>query len=187
MSASIVVDLLRDSPELVIVVGFLARLARAWQHQLSWPEYRAAMRVKRGLFPLADRFVGDAILWVSDKGGRDDPEYQFTVDASVREVMGELRTAGASLHLLSSLKRRPADFAAEDVAGDRYSVAHAVWTLDDAGEQVEAYLFRNDDGTTDVCAHTEASVDRPIAHLTGTQHNGDKHDVLPTLSVRREA
>jgi len=186
MSATIAVELLREYPWLVVVVGIVARLARAWQHQLSWPEYRAAMRVKRGLFPLVDRVAGTAILWVSDKGGRSDPEYQFTADGSVRDVVRDLRDAGASLHLISSLKRRPDDFSKGDVTGGPYSAAHVVWTLDEAGDQVEAYVFRNDDGTVDVYAHTEASVDNPIAHLTGTQHNGDKYDVLPNLASRRE-
>ena len=183
MSATIAVDLLREYPWLVVVVGIVARLARAYQSQLSWPEYRAAMRVKRGLFPLVDRVAGRAILWVSDKGGRDDAEYQFTADGSVRDVVRDLRDAGGSLHLVSSLKRRPDDFAGTDgVTGDPLSVAHVVWTLDDAGDQVEAYTFRNDDGTVDVYAHTEASVDRPIEHLTGRQRNGDEYDVLPTPS-----
>ena len=181
MSATIAVDLLREYPWLVVVVGIVARFARAYQSQLSWPEYRAAMRVKRGLFPLVDRVAGRVILWVSDKGGRDDAEYQYTVDASVRDVVRDLRRAGASLHLISSLKRRPADFTDDDVTGDPLSSAHVVWTYDDTGDQVEAYLFRNDDGTVDVYAHTEASVDRPIAHLTGKQRDGDKYDTLPDL------
>ena len=185
MSATIAVDLLREYPWLVVVVGIVARLARAWQSQLSWPEYRAAMRVKRGLFPLVDRVAGDAILWVSEKGGRDDDEYQYTVTASVPDVVRELRNAGASLHLLSSLKRRPEDFADGDMTGDPLSNAHVVWTVDDTGDQVEAYLFANDDGTVDVYAHTEASVDHPIAHLTGEQRDGDRYGTLPDLGDER--
>jgi hypothetical protein len=187
MSATIAVDLLREYPWLVVLVGIVARLARAWQHQLSWPEYRAAHRFKRGVFPLADRVAGGVMLWVSDKGGRDDAEYQFTADGSVRDVVRDLRAAGASLHLINSLKRRSTDFSDGDVTGDRYSAAHVVWTRDEAGEQVEVYTFRNYDGTMDVYAHTEASVDNPIAHLTGGQRDGDAYDVLPNVDGTREA
>jgi len=52
-----------------------------------------------------------------------------------------------------------------------------VWTIE--GQQVEAYLFQNSDGSTDLYAHTEASVDNPLAHLTERQRDGDKHGVLP--------
>lgn len=172
MLQSVAVELLRDSPELLVVVAVLARIARAYQTQLTWPEYRAIHRFKRGVFPLVDRVAGGAILWVSDKGGRDDAEYLRTVAGGVREVVAGLQRAGASLHLLNSLKRRPATH------GDPLSAAHVVWTIDD--EQVEAYLFRNTDGTVDVYAHTEASVDDPLEHLTGGQTDGDAHDVVPT-------
>lgn len=185
MSASIAVELLREYPWLVILVGIATRLARAWQSQLTWPEYRAAHRLKRGVFPLLDRVAGNAILWVSDKGGRDDAEYEFTADGSVRDVVRDLRTAGASLHLISSLKRRPADFAADpDATGDPLSGAHFVWTIPGEDDQVEAYVFRNDDASVDVYAHTEASVDHPIAHLAGEQYDGDTYDVLPTGAKR---
>ena len=169
-------DVLRDNPELIAILAVVMRLARAYQSELSWPEYRAAMRVKRALFPLLDLTpIGTAILLVSDKGGREDAEYVETVDASIREVVRDLRKAGASLHLLSSLKRRPGTH------GDPLSVAHVVWTID--GEQVECYLFRNDDGTVDVYCHTEASVDNPLAHLTGVQTDGDAHGVMPELAA----
>jgi hypothetical protein len=176
MSLPSAVELLSQHPELAAALAILLRLARAYQSDLSWPEYRAAMRVKRALFPLLDLTpIGTAILLVSDKGGRDDAEYVETVDASIREVVRDLRAAGASLHLLSSLKRRP------DTHGDPLSVAHVVWTI--GGEQVECYTFRNDDGTVDVYAHTEASVDNPLAHLSGTQTDGDAHGVMPELAA----
>lgn len=178
MSATIAVDLLREYPWLVVLVGIVARLARAWQHQLSWPEYRAAHRFKRGLFPLADRVAGTAILWVSDKRGRDDAEYQFTADGSVRDVVRDLSAAGASLHLVNSLKRRPPDFSTGDVTGDRYTAAHVVWTRDEAAEQVEVYVFRNHDGTVDVYCHGEPSIDNPLEHLTGKQTDGDSTGIV---------
>lgn len=176
MSLPTAVELLTQHPEFAAALAIVLRLARAYQSELSWPEYRAAMRVKRALFPLLDRtLIGTAILLVSDKDGREDAEYVETVDASIREVVRELRTAGATLHLLSSLKRRP------DTHGDPLSVAHVVWTIGE--NQTEAYLFRNDDGTADVYCHSEASVDNPLAHLTGVQTDGDAHGVMPELAA----
>ena len=187
MDPSLAVELLREYPQLLAVVAIVARVARAWQASLTWPEYRALHRFKRGVFPLVDRLAGvtlplvrvtlpGPILLVSDKGGRDDAEYDRTAKGTLREVAGDLRAAGASLHLLNSLKRRPADFA-EDATGDTLSGAHLVWTIDD--DQVEAYLFRNDGGTVDIYVHTEASVDNPLAHLTGEQIDGDAYGVVP--------
>jgi len=178
MDPTTVVELLTEHPQLVVVVAILARLGRAWQSSLSWPEYRAVHRFKRGVFPLVSRIAGNRILLVSDKGGRDDAEYQATVDASVRDTVASLRGAGASLHLINSLKRRP------DTHGDPLTAAHVVWFVDETGEQVEAYLFRNSDGTTDVYVHTETAVDDPLGHLTDAQTDGDAHGVLPELTTR---
>jgi len=170
-----VVELLQDNPELVIVVAFVMRLARAYQTELTWTEYRALHRLKRGVFPLLDRTpLGDAVLLVSDKGGRDDAEYVATVSGGVRETVQALRDAGGTLHLLNSLKRRP------EGRGDPLTDAHVLWTMDD-GHQVECYLFDNDDATVDVYAHTEASVSDPLAHLTARQEDGDAYGVLPPV------
>jgi len=166
-----IVEILQQNPELLVALGVVLRLARAYQTELTWPEYRAIHRVKRGVLPLADK------AWprfVHDKNGRDDAEYIETVDASVRETVQSLRAAGGTLHVLNSLKRRP------DTHGDPYTAAHVVWYVGD-GKQTECYLFANDDGTTDVYAHTETSTDDPLGHLTDRQINGDKYGVLPTL------
>jgi hypothetical protein len=120
--------------------------------------------------------LGNAVLLVSRKGGRDDAEYVTTVGGSVREVVKDLQAAGASLHLINSIKRRP------DTHGDPLTAAHVVWTIPGEGDQVEGYIFRNDDGTIDLYAHTEASTDNPLAHLTGTQTDGDAHGVVPELA-----
>lgn len=176
MSPSLAVELLHEYPELVVLVGVAARLARAWQSQLTWSEYRALHRLKRGVLPLVYRFAPAKILVVSEKGGRDDAEYVATLDASVKKVVSDLKRAGGSLHLINALKRRP------DTHGDPLSAAHVMWTIPGAGDQVEAYLFRNADGTVDLYAHTEASVDRPLQHLTGEQIDGDDYGVLPELT-----
>jgi hypothetical protein len=131
-----------------------------------------AHRFKRGVLPVLARLpvVGPAVLWISEKGGRDDAEYVTTIDASVRAVVADLRRGGASLHLINSLKRRPAGH------GDRLTAAHVVWTIDD--EQVESFLFRNTDGTVDLYAHTETSTDDPLGHLTDPQTDGDAYGVV---------
>jgi len=104
-------------------------------------------------------------------------EYVATLDQSVAQVVRTLRSGGGSLHLISSVKRRP------DTHGDPLSVAHCLWMhADDDGdgnaEQTEAYLFRNDDGSVDVYAHYEASVLNPEAHLTDPQTDGDPEGVV---------
>lgn len=175
MSLPSVVDLLSQHPELAVALAIALRLARAYQTELTWSEYRQLHRLKRGVFPLADRIpaVDKAVLLVSDKGGRGDPEFVRTVDGSVRGVVQDLQAAGATLHLINSLKRRP------DTHGDPLSAAHVIWTVNGGTEQVEGYLFKNSDGTVDLYAHTEAAITDPLAHLTGEQTDGDAYGVLP--------
>jgi hypothetical protein len=168
-----IVELLQENYELVVMLGVVLRLARAYQTELTWPEYRAIHRVKRGVFPLLNRLIPGLPL-IHDKNGRDDAEFIATVDAGVRETVQALRGAGGTLHVLNSLKRRP------DTHGDPYTAAHVVWYV--GKDQVECYAFRNDDGTTDIFAHTETSTDDPLGHLTDRQINGDEYGVLPTLT-----
>jgi len=170
MSASLAVELLAEYPALLAVVALVTRFALAWQTQLTYSEYRIIHRFKRGVFPIAERVAGNAILWVSEKGGREDAEYLTTVDAHYQEVLTDLQNAGGSLHLINSLKRRP------EGNGDTLSIAHVVWTHPD-GAQTEAYLFDNY-GSTDVYAHVEPSPETPLAHLTGEQLNGDTRGVV---------
>lgn len=177
MEVTTAVSLLQEHPELVIVVGIIARLARAWQSQLSWSEYRLYHRLKRGVFPLVDSLAEGAINWIGDKGGRDDAEFIATIELPHRDVVSALKRAGGSLHLISSLKRRPDDH------GDPLSIAHVVWTHVD-GKQTECYLFRNDDGSTDSYAHVETSVDDPLGHLTDEQLDGDTRGVLSDVDFQ---
>lgn len=166
-----IVTVLVDNPELVVVLAVVTRLIRAWQTQLTWSEYRAIHRLKRGVFPLVYRVTRGRLHLINDKDGRDDKEFVATADASVREVVRELSDSGASLHLLCSIKRRP------DTHGDPLTAAHVIWTRGDT--QVEGYLFDNSDGTADLYAHTEASTDNPLEHLTRRQQDGDTVGVLP--------
>jgi len=167
-----IVTVLTDNSELLVVVTAVVQAIRMYQDRLSWSEYRTIHRFKRGVFPVVYLATKGKLHLINDKDGRDDAEYIRTVDKPVRDVVRDLRAAGASLHLLNSIKRRP------DTHGDPLTAAHVVWTMDD-GHQVEAYLFQNSDGSTDVYAHTEASTDDPIPHLTERQEDGDKYGVLP--------
>jgi len=158
------------TPLLIAVVAILARAGLAWQRGLTWPEYRVIHGLRRRLFaafdPLADD-LGRSL--VNQKGGRDDAEYLATISGSVSDVVGVLRDGGASLHLLSTVKRRP---------DGTLSAAHLVWTHAD-GQQTEAYLFDNGDGTVDIYAHIEASVTDPANHVGGDeQRPGDPRGVV---------
>jgi hypothetical protein len=69
------------------------------------------------------------------------------------------------------VKRRPTDH------GDPLSIAHIVW--DHGTDQTEAYLFRNDDGSTDVYAHFEPSPETPAEHVNSdNQQDGDPRGVV---------
>lgn len=167
-----VVDFLAANWWAVLALAVVMRAGLAWQSDLSWPEYRTAHGIRRLLFPVLQRRAPLGFdSFVNRKRGRTDDEYLRTVDADVRATVGRLRAGGGSLHLISSLKRRPADH------GDPLTAAHVVWTHDD-GSQTEAYLFANDDGTTDAYAHHETSVADPDGHLTDPQHDGDPRGVV---------
>jgi len=166
-----VVVLLQENPEAIALLTVVVRAIIVYQRQATWSEYRAIHRFKRGVFPLIYAVTRGALHLINDKDGRDDDEYVTTTSASVREVVKAFKADGASLHLLNSIKRRP------DEHGDPLTAAHVVYMVGD--DQVEVYLFRNNDGTTDIYAHTEASVEDPMAHLTERQRDGDQHGVIP--------
>lgn len=164
------VEIFTEYPAVAVALGLLLRAGLAWQRGLSWYEYRTLHGLKRLVFPVLDARL-TFVSFVNGKGGHDDAEYLRTVDASVPELVGTLRNAGGTLHLISALKRRPA------TRGDPLTRAHLVWTHDD-GHQTEAYLFANDDGTTDVYAHVETGVTDPLGHLTDTQTDGDARGIV---------
>jgi len=164
-----VVSILADNPWLVVVLGILLRAGLAWQSELTYPEYRTLQGIKRLSFPVLDGRVW--AKFVHHKQGREDREFVTTWPATVRTTTARLRRHGGSLHLVASLKRRPATH------GDSLSIAHVVWSHDD-GTQTEAYLFTNDDGTTDVYAHHETGVADPDGHLSDPQTDGDPRGVV---------
>lgn len=158
--------LLDSYPVLVIAIGLLMRAGLAWQRELSWYEFRTLHGLKRMVFPVLDRLEPMGFgLFVTEKRGRNDPEFIVTNEGGIRETVSLLRNGGGSLHLLSSIKRRPVRH------GDPFSRAHVVFT--EGQLQTEAFVFLNDDGTTDVYVHKEASVTDPEAHLEGAFEDGD--------------
>jgi hypothetical protein len=166
------VDLLFENPVAVLALALVLRAGLAWQRSLTWPEYRTLHGIKRLLFPVLQRRRPFGFAeFVNEKGARSDPEFVTTEHGGVKDVVGLCRDAGGSLHLLSSIKRRPPEH------GDKLSMAHVVWTHDD-GTQTECYVFRNSDGTTDVYTHHETSVSDPDGHLSDLQTDGDPRGVV---------
>jgi len=169
-----VVSVLTSNPEAAVALGVVLRLARAYQNELTWPEYRALPRAKVAAVPLLQRLgVGERVLLVTPGYDREHPAFVATVPEGLRETARELRDAGGSLHLICSLKRwdRPRE--------PPFSAAHVVWTVGD--EQVEAILFAHRNGMTSVFVHTETAIDDPVGHLTDGVDAGDEYDVLPRL------
>jgi len=154
---------LLTNPVFVLVVAVVIRYAVAYQRQLSWPEYRTLHAAKRALFPVLDP-VFPRFALVNAKAYRDDsPEFVLAYTQGFRPAVRALRDAGASLHLLSSLKVR------ETPEGQQYTAAHLRWRNDD-GRQTEVFLFHSVDGPgVDVYTHTEAWVEDPDSHVRDTE------------------
>lgn len=164
------IELFSQYPELAAALGILLRVVLAYQRGLSWYEYRTLHGLRRLCFPMLDTTL-PVVSFVNRKGGREDAEYLTTRKATVQATVRQLMEGNGSLHLISALKRRPGEH------GDPLSRAHVVWTHAD-GHQTEAYLFQNDDDTTDVYVHVEESVTDPVGHLTGEQEDGDTRGVV---------
>lgn len=172
---TLIVEFLRAHPEVVVMVGLLARAILAYQRSVTYSEYRTIHALKRGAFPILEAIgprFGVGLPLVHRKGYRQDAEYLTTVDGTLRSVTKRLKSGGGSLHLLNSLKVR------ETPVGRQYSAVHLRWPNGD-GTQTEAYLFPAVDGAgVDVYAHSEASPTDPIEHLDGPQPNGDPYGVV---------
>lgn len=163
-------DALSD-PVVLAVVTLAVAAVVVWQRTLKWPEYRRLHALKLRYAPLVDRHTSLFVL--SRKGYRDDPEYLGTREASVRAVWRRLVDAGGSPHLLNSIKERPLPDGTRQL-----SAAHVVWNHSGEGEQTEAYLFDNGDGTTDVYCHAETWTLDPEGHLSDPQTDGDPKGVV---------
>lgn len=169
---SAIIDLLESNPWLLVAAVIALRTLLAYQRGLSWPEYRTLHALKRRVFPPLDRIEPLGYRWfVLDKQGRGHADFLATVDESPSEVLRTLEASGGDFHLLSSMKRRPED------NGDPYHAGDILWLHGD-GRQTHAYVFENSDGTTDLYAHEESDVTRPVDHLSGEQTHGDPRGVV---------
>jgi hypothetical protein len=154
-------EFLETYPIALAALALIMRAVLAWQSSLSWYEYRTLHGLKRLILPR----IGAGI---NDKGGRDDAEFITTAKQSPRQTVSTLRKAGATLHLVCSLKRRP---------DGTLTYAHLIFEHGD--DQTEAYLFDNGDGTTDVYTHFEPGPETPLEHLGGDeQEDGDPRGVV---------
>jgi hypothetical protein len=157
-------------PRLAAVLVLAIAAVLWYQRGLSWAEYRRLHALKVRFIPLLDRFN---VFVISHKGYRDDAEYLQTVDGTVRDVWQTLVDAGADPHLVNSIKKRPLPDG-----GFQYSAAHVVWNYPETGEQLEAYIFDNGDGTSDVYAHAETWTLDPDGHFEDPQTDGDPRGVV---------
>lgn len=165
---------LESWPVLAVLLGVILRAGLAWQKGLTWPEYRAIHRARRWVFIRLDGRTDGFDSWVNDKGGRGDPEFIATVDMGLKATAKRLKRDGGSYHVLSSIKRR----MVTRPEGSTYSDAHVIFDRP-GGNQVEAYLFDNGDGTTDLYSHVEPSPSNPADHLGGDKQTpGDSDDVV---------
>lgn len=164
-------DLFTDPVPLAALVLVLFAVIQ-YQRTLTWAEYRALHRLKVRFLPVLDRVWPHA---VHVKHHREDPEFITTVTRPPKQVWKRLVRDGGTPHLINSVKRRPVP--PFDAGETQLSVAHVVWFHND-GTQTEAYLFSNDDGTTDVYSHAETSVMDPDGHLSDPQTNGDPTGVV---------
>jgi hypothetical protein len=166
----------------------------AWQATITYSRAARINRIKRFVFPLADRFrrplvrqarrVSPALgaflngvipHLIHEKGRTSDAEYLETWKADLPAVFDRLSKTGFDPNVASSLKRRPAPVA----GAYQYSALSMVYYHGD-GTQTEVYVFVNGDGTVDIYAHAETSVTDPEGHLSDPQRDGDPRGVIPT-------
>lgn len=166
-------EFLTDPVPMAILTLLIAAIVH-YQRGLTWTEYREIHRLKRQAFPLLDRYWD---RFVHRKGGRGDAEFLRTCDQSVPAVFKQLVAEGGSPHVVASLKRRPTRGMEPYEPFVHLSAAHVVWSHDD-GTQSEAYLFDNNDGSTDVYSHHETGVTDAEGHLSDPQTDGDPRGVV---------
>lgn len=161
-----------DDPRTYAVLVLVVAAVVQYQRTLSWREYRRIHALKVRILPLVDRLT--TLFVVSQKGGRESPEFIASMEGDVATVFRDLVTAGGAPHLVNALKVR----ARPETGQKQYSAAHVVWSHAD-GTQTEAYLFRRDGSHVDVYAHHEAGVADPEEHLEETNAEaGDPREVV---------
>lgn len=163
-------ELLAAEPLLAAALTLAILAVVGWSHTMTYTEFRLAHLAKCYLFDALDAVARRRLSrpLVHVKRGRD---YVRTVGHDPRRVAQYLHDRDATPHLVATAKAR-------EVEGRR-QWAHTQWVwFHDDGSQTEAYLFRDDDGATDVYAHHETAVTDPDGHLTDGQTHGDPRGVV---------
>lgn len=157
--------LVLESPALLVALTIVMILSYHWQRGLSYREFMAVHTAKSLLFRALDS-------WARKKGrplvrykNYQDDEYITTVKESPYNVAQTLQDNGFSPHVFATLKVRG--------SGNRSQACHSQWSKQAEDErQVEVYIFRADNGLTEIYAHSEGSILNPEKHLEGKQTNG---------------
>lgn len=161
---------LTDPVLLAVLAGLLA-LGLWLQRGVGYDRYQRIQKHKKRILPKL------TYLWphfIHNKGStKTDPEFLAEWSTDLRTAFDTLNDAGASPHLICSLKKRKR----RGGFGRQYSDLHFLWVHPD-GTQTETYVFGTKDGV-DVYAHNEAVVTEMQEHLSGKQIDGDPKDVVP--------
>jgi hypothetical protein len=128
------------------------------------PEDDWAEDDRRILYEAADPILRPLGRPTVTEKGRED--YILTTEVSEPQVEERLHDDGYERNFLSTRKYRIIDGRKQWAAGS--------WVYDGGGRwQHHVYLFKNEDGTTDIYGHREPSVRHPHDHVTGPQDHGD--------------
>ena len=164
-------DLVFQNPGLTIALTALVAFAVNYQRGLTYREFRFLHIAKCYAFSILNsraRKHGRPLVRTAS-----DEDYVRTIDATPRTVARRI-TDEFSPHLVATAKRR--------WTRNGYEWSHSQWVFFHGdGDQTEAYLFSNPDGTTDVYAHVETSVTDPEGHIRNEQRHGDARNAFATV------
>jgi len=153
-----------NDPALSAGLLVLIYIGIRWQRTLPYREYRMWHLVKIFVFRRLDKrltALGRPLIHPKHRPENSD-EFITTLPDPPRMVFEELRSLGASPHLICTVKSRPGV-----TTGVEYTHSQLVM-LNDDGTQTEYYLFYND-GSTDVYGHRETAVTDPQGHVSDAQ------------------
>ncbi len=158
-------DAIFGNPVATVGLIILIYLLLGIQRTLSFREFRTLQLLKIFIFPLLDSWAtkrGRPLLRYKDLP-ETETEFIKRVEDSPRAVYRRFRDAGASPHLLATLKARS--------AGDRPQFAYAQMLILDSetNMQTEFYFFPAKGGGTDIYGHRETAVTSPTQHVGNAQ------------------
>jgi len=166
-----------NSPAAYALLGIAIVCAVLLQRRLGWEEYRLLQRAKVALAPR----VPDRIFVISEKKRPEvDDEFVSNEPTSPKLIFQLYKEDGFSPHLVSSVKRRPVP-RPRPIGGEKYeyTIAHLVKFHPDEERQTEVYLFKGEDGGTDIYSHNEVWVmDAEDHYEEAEQVDGDPAGVV---------